>query len=131
MIAEQMLLPPAESILAVTYRGPVRLTLEEVFSTPKNYVVRCRVREASSGNSRGTVIVKRVKEEWSAGPYDPTTTDPANCSHALLNDWAAAAFLSHLPGRPPLGPKLYGGDRTAGMIVLEDLGAGVGPTTRD
>ena len=122
MRPEETILPLAEGVLAVRYGGPVRLTVEEVLSTAKNYVVRCRVLESPSGGDPATVIVKRVKEEWSVGPYDPTTTDPANCSHALLNDWAAAAFLPDLPGYPPLGPRLYGGERSAGVIVLEDLG---------
>ena len=47
----------ARYVLAVKYRGPVHLKLEEVFSTRKNYVVRCRVLEPSSGNNQGTVIV--------------------------------------------------------------------------
>jgi len=80
----------------VRYSGPVRLKLEEGFSTAKHHVVRCRVLESPSDSGPATVIVKRVKEDWSVGPY--------NCSHALLNDWAAAAFLPDLPGHLPLGP---------------------------
>jgi hypothetical protein len=34
------------------------------------------------------------------------------------------AIVNSLPADPPLSGRIYGGDRTAGLIVLEDLGEG-------
>jgi hypothetical protein len=41
----------------------------------------------------------------------------------LFNDWAGAQFLTGVVEDLPPGPRFYGGDKTTGLIVLEDLGA--------
>jgi len=51
--------------------------------------------------------------------------------HAFFNDWAAARFLGSIATHPPLAPKLYTGDRTERIVIMEDLGTGTTPNTYD
>lgn len=51
--------------------------------------------------------------------YDPD--DPASPAGLLFNEWAGSAFACRLPGDGRAGPEVYGGDRLAGVLVLEDV----------
>lgn len=63
-----------------------------------------------------------------ADPADYRVNVPEGAAAGLFNDWAGAQFLSGLaaarPTRIPFSPRFHGGDRAAGLIVLEDLGRG-------
>jgi hypothetical protein len=56
--------------------------------------------------------------------YDPSGGAFPAPAWRLFNDWAGLAFLDQVAGSTPIAPRLYGGDRNAGLIVLEDLGTG-------
>jgi hypothetical protein len=68
-----------------------------------------------------SVIVKQVKPTARA-PYDPDST--AVPAWTLFNEWASLQFLNELAPAARFGPRFYGGDRTLGLLVIEDLGAG-------
>jgi hypothetical protein len=105
------LVQTAERILSRQSGRPVALRLERTWDGRKSTVLRCGVQHASF--PADSVIVKRS-------------------SHgAILEDWAASAFLEQVPHEPPLAPRFLGGDLEAGVIVLEDLGDGDGPGTLD
>ena len=88
----------------------------EVVSGPRGRhlspVARCRV-HSTAGSAPETVVVKQA----AAG---------ARGHLAVLNEWAALAFLGRLGIEPPVAPAFYGGDLAAGMLVIEDLGDGGG-----
>ena len=70
-----------------------------------------------------SVIVKQVKSSRE-GTYNPDkATIPA---WTLFNEWASLQFMSDIAAHETsLGPRFYGGDRAAGLIVMEDLGRGI------
>jgi hypothetical protein len=117
------------SYLAEQLGEPVRLRWEETFPgglAKKSTVIRCHVVEAP-GEVASTVIVKQVRERL-AFRYLPDSPRAPNAAQVFFDDWAALQFLggSHLS----LAPVLYG-DRDAGVIVMEDLGADDGPSTHE
>jgi len=116
----------AEALLSRQFDQAVRLVRDRVFSGFKSVVLRCRV-ESRGADLPDALIVKKVREE--RGGYFPNSQATPNVAHELFNDWAAARFLAGLGHDPPLGPRLYAGDRQHGLIVLEDLGDGEAPNT--
>ncbi len=92
--------------------------VEALDASPGMQALRCSMVEGSS-DTPTTVIVKRVARD--GDPYDPDAPDgPA---WWLFNDWAGLSFLDHLAGEHSPAARFYGGDRRAGLLVLEDLGA--------
>lgn len=99
---------------------PVRLGEPDRLTAPerRTLALRCRVVAAPGAGVPETVILKRANTEG----YHPD--EPEGAAARLLNDWAGAAFLSEVPDTVGLAPRCFGGDRAAGLVVLEDLGAG-------
>ncbi|HEV2665348.1 MAG TPA: hypothetical protein VG324_10570, partial [Blastocatellia bacterium] len=118
----------AESLLSRQFDQAVRLVRDRVFSGFKSVVVRCRV-EGRGAGLPDTLIVKKAREDRMG--YFPDSQATPNAAHELFNDWAAARFLYGLGNDPPLSPRFYAGDRERGLIVLEDLGDGDAPNTKD
>ena len=80
--------------------------------------LRCAVLDGPR-NMPASVIVKRVNE-GAGWTYNPDAEQgPAIL---LFNEWAGLQFLDELALDVPLAPHFYGGDRTAGLVVMEDLG---------
>jgi hypothetical protein len=119
-----------ERILAERFNSSIRLRERNRFTSAKSVVLRCAV-EGAPGDVPTTVIVKQVRSDGHGGPYDPDSVDPRNPSQALFDEWACLQLLSDIPSLPTLAPLLLGGDRAAGILVLEDLGEDVGGSTED
>ncbi len=113
----------AEGLLATVCGGPVVLD-EGATIEGRDYVFRFAVRDGPA-SAPGSVIVKRPAS-W-AGRYDPDSGDTHNSAWSLLTDWAGLQFLQEVAEEGLLAPRLYGGDRKAGLIVIEDLGSGERP----
>ncbi len=96
---------------AVHFGDAVPLTAPE----RKNLVLRCHLIEAPSG-APATVVVKQ------AGMRGYDADDPTSPAWLLFNEWAGEQFVSRLSGDPFVGPRVYGGDRIAGILVVEDIG---------
>src|SRR5579863_5249994 len=65
-----------------------------------------------------SVIVKRTVSP----NFDPdTSNEPA---WLLFNDWASLQFLGEIAASEHFAPIFYGGDRAAGLFVMEDVGNG-------
>ena len=99
----------AERILSERFGGPVRL--RGGWTAPGGLFSSVR---------RGHVV--SAPEETPASVIVKTARP--NFLEDLFCDWAATQFLSGLAGETPPAPRFYGGDREAGVIVLEDLGDG-------
>lgn len=108
----------AERILSDHCKVDVRLGKAEQLSSPqrRNLLLRASVTTAASGVP-ASVIVKQAQQTG----YDP---DDPNCWQAvgLFREWAAMEFLANLDqANHRLCPVLCGGDREAGLLVMEDL----------
>jgi hypothetical protein len=66
----------------------------------------------------GSVIVKRAI----SASFDPDTANEA--AWLLFNEWASLQFLGEIGSPEHLAPSFYGGDRSAGIFVMEDIGNG-------
>ncbi len=108
----------AASILTNTFGGHVQLDEGDDLGGSKRTVVRrCQVLDGPAGIPT-SVIVKQNNVPI----FDPdATTEP---SWFFFNDWAAIEFLSSMEATRSFVPAFYGGDRTSGVFVLEDLGQG-------
>jgi hypothetical protein len=115
-------IPIAEAILARTLGAPVRLDAGTSLGggSGRANVSRCAVLEGPVG-APASVIVKRVKVQADER-YDPDAQEGP--SVRLFTEWASLQFLSELSKVSQLAPRFYGGDRGAGVIVMEDLGSG-------
>ena len=112
----------AERLLEQQFGGPVRLGEgHNLRGSNRSKVYRFAVLDGPSGTP-ASVIVKQAHSTVDA-VYDPNK--PGLIAWTFFNEWASLQFLSHLiddaPGLP-FSPLFYGGDRTTGVIVMEDLG---------
>lgn len=111
----------AEKVLLEARGGKVRLGAgEDLQGGTRSQVYRFKVLDGPSGMP-ASVIVKQVKSTEKA-PYAPdNATIPA---WTLFNEWASLQFLGEIAEGVSFGPRFYGGNRAAGLIILEDLGRG-------
>ena len=77
---------------------------------------------------RQTLIRHRVRNGPPGAPATVMVKAPApgGVSLGFFNEWAALEFLAQRQLDPPLSPALFGADRAAGILVMEDLGDGEG-----
>jgi aminoglycoside/choline kinase family phosphotransferase len=71
-----------------------------------------------AGHGPASLIVQQVTSDAAALHQ----ADAWNVQR-FFPEWAGAQFLSTLQDHAPHSPRFYGGDREAGFILLEDLGA--------
>jgi hypothetical protein len=117
------LIASAERTLRETLGGPVRLEDAGILrGSDRARVVRCRVADGPQG-SPASVIVKQVLGE-EGRPYDPDDAPRSSTARRFFNDWTGAQFLSVVAVDAALAPRVYGGDRAQGFIILEDFGEG-------
>jgi hypothetical protein len=100
----------AEAILTRAWRWPVRLGAAHPLTEGRLSVWRVEV--DAHPIVTATVIVKHAPAD-----YDPGARDHGPAAR-LFDEWAGLRLL----GRTALTPRLFGGDRAAGLLVLEDLG---------
>lgn len=120
--------PPMSSIIATAERLlSDRFTSSihfgngiDLSSSKRSLVYRFPIVEGSH-ETPASVIVKVVNPTEKA-PYDPAIADTP--AWTLFNEWAALQFLQLVPGADGLAPRLYVADKTAGMLIIEDLGEG-------
>jgi len=118
----QDLITSAEWILSKTLGSTIQLGEgEDLHGGTRTNVYRCSVLTGPLDAPK-SVIVKQVKSSRE-GTYNPDkATIPA---WTFFNEWASLQFMSDIAANETsLGPRFYGGDRVAGVIVMEDLGPG-------
>lgn len=115
------ILAAAERVLSARFGGPVRLSPAPQTlsggSEDRSHVWRCALLAGAPARAPASVIVKGVEG------YNARDAAWSSAAWRLFNDWAGEQFLSGLVTREPLTPAFLGGDKTSGVIVLEDLGA--------
>ncbi|MBO0795119.1 MAG: hypothetical protein J2P36_29800, partial [Ktedonobacteraceae bacterium] len=100
----------AGSSVRVVQSEPVTEGWSAQFS-PWPWVVRCSI-EADRGAVPGSVIVKVCR------PVDHSRSEPER----LYHEQVALEFLTSIGST--VGPRLFAADDEAGILVMEDLGAG-------
>jgi hypothetical protein len=126
----ESIIQTAEKILSQRFSTDIQLHLAAFCSQGRcSIVVRCQVEPGFYDIPQTFIVKKALPRLDTDGPYDPESRDFHNTAQWLFNDWAAAQFLGKISNHPPLAPAFYGGDREAGLIVLEDLGES--PNTAD
>ena len=114
-------LEAAGKVVAARFGRMPNLAVTEILREEgRNRVLRCAVHDAPDG-APASVIVKRVQGEGDHA-YDPANDAPDGTAWRFYNEWAGNRFLDSLNLNPPLSAGFIGGDRTAGLIVLQDLG---------
>jgi hypothetical protein len=110
------LVAAAEQLLSRGPGPPVRLGEVELLSDEgrRNVLVRCRAVDDAA--RPGYIIKQVVAEKWDADDHGSWDTQ------RFHKDWAGARFLGELAASPAISPRYYGGDRTLGLFVIEDLG---------
>ncbi len=111
----------AERILSAAFSN-VRLDagapLDISDSSDRSTLARFQVLDGPAGVP-ASVVVKQALST-AEEPYDPDRSGgPAS---RLFNEWASLQFLGEVIPDRPVAPRLYGGDRDAGILVMEDLG---------
>ncbi len=115
----------AEAILTQAWGGAVRL--EDGVSLRehgRNRVLRCPIAEKPAGAPPVTSVIVKSSVGETDGTYDAQDMTDGGAAWRFSNEWAGTDFLTSLDVSPPLGARLYGGDKAAGVFVIEDLGDG-------
>lgn len=113
--------PVVETILGKRFGGAVRLDPGAALDPgSRSQVYRFTVRDGPA-DLPATVIAKQAGGTVGE-PYDPD--HPTGPAWGLFNEWAGLQFLDALGGDHPPAARFYGGDRDAGVVVLEDMGEG-------
>lgn len=111
----------AERILSTSLGSAVRLdTPAPLDGSDRSDVFRLRL-YAGPADAPASVIVKRAAV-GDGEKYDPSAAAFPAPAWRLFNDWAGLQLLGQVAGGDPLAPRLYGGDRNVGLVVMEDLG---------
>jgi ankyrin repeat protein len=118
-----------ERILTRSWNGPV--TLGDCYQLRGDRVLRFDVAAAPDVDGHdgrpeqppARVVVKRAHRHPQR-PYDPEATEEWNPAWGLFSDWAGTQLFASLPHSHEYALRLFGGDREAGVIVIEDLGDG-------
>jgi hypothetical protein len=113
-----------ERILTRAWNGPV--TLGDCYQLRGDRVLRFDVAAAPDGGERpapASVVVKRVYRTAQMS-YEPEATEKWTLAWGLLADWAGTQLFASLLHSHEYALRFYGGDREAGVIVIEDLGDG-------
>lgn len=113
---DRRVIPTAEQILSKVIGCQIKFTRVERLSEGgrRNLLLRCHT--PSTGGLDLSVIIKKVGAK-SYNPEDATSSDTLR----FFNDWIGSQFLSTLPSPFKHSPHFYGGDRTVGLIILEDV----------
>ena len=115
------LVAAAEAALERSWGLSVHLTDEEPL-TDNRAVYRFRL-VPGSPHTPTTVVVKAAGASASQ-PYDVHASEWPAPAWLLFNEWAGLQFLEQISDAPRLSPRLFAGDRQAGLVVMEDLGIG-------
>jgi Phosphotransferase enzyme family len=110
-----------ECLLCRRFGGRVQLDAGEKLSgSPRSRVVRLGITEGPAEAPKSILIKQYLNLHDDTG----NARDPYSPVWRFFNEWAGLKFLEQLsPGAAP-APRLYAGDREAGLLVLEDMGAG-------
>jgi len=103
----------AESVLSSAFNQSVHLIVQEEVDS-RHLVLRCSLITACD-QAPSRVLLKQMAVD----------TPPEHWPHPLdcfLNEWTNLRLFNDLGDPSPFGPRLVGGHRGAGLLIIEDLG---------
>ena len=107
-----------ERILTMTFDGIVRLGEGyDLGGSSRTLVRRFPVLDGPA-TAPASVIVKRTAN----ANFDPDISNEA--TWLFFNDWASLSFLEKVSTSERFAPTFYGGERSTGLFVMEDMGDG-------
>lgn len=110
----------AQAALARAMGGNLRIDDVETLSCEQRRNLILRGKAVRGGGEVGAIIIKATR----SASYDPTS-ETAFRDSGLVKEWVATAFLAgRAPGRGH-GAALLAGDAAQGILIFEDLGAGL------
>jgi Phosphotransferase enzyme family len=113
-------LSAAQSALSNASGKPVELDEPRLLSGVERRNLIVRARATDDGQRLRSVIVKATR----AASYDPNSND-ALAGSGLVREWVATAYLATRAPGGRHGSTLLAGDVSRGILVFEDLGAGL------
>ena len=116
---QQDVVTAAEAALANSMGAAVRIRGVEALSDERRRNLILRGNAVCTGAPDRPIIIKVTRSR----SYDPAVENAFEGS-GLVKEWAAATFLASLGGRGH-GATLLAADTTYGLLVFEDLGAGL------
>jgi Phosphotransferase enzyme family len=113
---DPQIIPAAERVLSLATGSSIQLTRVERLSEGgrRNLLLRCHTSSASG--LPPSLIIKKVE----AKSYDLEDSN-SYIAMRFFNDWVGAQFLSAILSPFNHSPHFYGGDRTLGFIILENV----------
>ena len=104
----------AEIILSAKLNNKIKIDRTERMTEAgrRNLLLRCWIDPVAGLPT--SFIIKKV-----AGDYNPESYD-SEATKRLFNDWIGTQFLNTVAVEQH-SPKFYGGDRSLGLIVIEDV----------
>ena len=119
MSEENTAKPIAEQILTQTWNTPVKLQVQkELGGSSRSHVYRCTVIDGPN-DAPQTVVVKQTVSVGDE-KYEPDKT--GGSAARLFNDWTGLQLLTDVLKTNSPAPTFFGGNRQAGVIVMEDFG---------
>lgn len=118
---QQRAVETAEAVLSRGWQTPVSLTDVVALGDADRRNLILRALACRDGTPSCSVIVKATRD----AAFDPTAADLFETS-GLAKEWAAAAFLTDRAPTAGHMPAFLGGSAAHGVLVFEDLGAGLG-----
>lgn len=110
----------AQAALARTLGESIRIVDVEALSNEERRNLILRGKAVRDGGEVRSVVIKATR----SARYDPTA-ETAFGDSGLVKEWVATAFLAtRAPGRGH-GAALLAGDAARGILIFEDLGAGL------
>lgn len=110
----------AEKVLSARFGGGVRLDGgSDLGGSNRSYTYRYVIVDGPD-QVPASVVVKKARP-WGQRGYNPDVAE--NPAIGLLNDWAGLEFLDEVSEGMSSSPECYGGDREAGLFVMQDLGS--------
>ena len=112
----------AENVLSTRFGNQIQLAFgEKEGLSGRTYVHRLNVVQGAPEVPQSLIMKQaRAGEDQ---PYDPDAIGgPAS---RLFDEWAGLQFLNDVCTDPLPAPRFYGGDRSAGIILMEDFGTGM------
>jgi hypothetical protein len=113
---DPLVVAAAERVLSTVVDHSIQLTQVEFISERgrRNLLLRCHC--PSDTGLPPSLVIKKVN----ANSYHPDDTNSWDTLR-FLRDWIGAQFLSTISDQYSHSPRFYGGDRTSGLIILEDI----------
>lgn len=113
---DPLIVAAAERVLSTAVGHATQLTQVEFISERgrRNLLLRCHC--SSDPGLPPSLIIKKVN----ANSYNPNNSNSWDTLR-FFRDWIGAQFLSTISDQYPHSPRFYGGDRTLGFIILEDV----------